>query len=143
MSRGVYNGEPDETLDDVLARAARATRTRLEEAWKRANLLRFDREASLTVDVPLDGLDGWLDIRHRLNQVARVRAMKVTAISARLARVDLRYLGNPEQLASALANSGLALSREADLWVLRRQHETAGTEMVRDEAASPDASTPE
>ena len=118
---GAYSGLAWETLDAVLAAAAEATRAQIENEWKEANLLRFDREGRIVVDVPLSGLAEWLDIRNRLAGLALVRELDITALSPRFARLVLHYLGDERQLAGALARGGLRLEREADLWIIRRQ----------------------
>lgn len=121
VSGGVYAGAAWESLDDVLLRAARETRRQIEEAWKEANLLRFDQVQTISLDATFDSLPGWLDIRRRIDSVAVVRKARVTALSTRFARLAIEYLGTPAQLETALAAVDLDLSREADLWMLRRR----------------------
>ncbi len=129
---GRYGGTAWDTLETVLSVAANETRGQIEEEWKGANQLRFDRAASVSVDVPVKGLEDWLDIRGRLADLALVRKVEIAALSAQFARVVLHYLGDEQQLASALANSGLRLSRAADLWILRRQENRADTDAAND-----------
>ncbi|MCH7887844.1 MAG: DUF2066 domain-containing protein [Proteobacteria bacterium] len=117
---GTYSGLASDALTSVLAVAAKATRTQLEEEWKEANLLRYDREGTLAVDIPVKSLADWLDIHRRLVDVALVRKTELEALSPRFARVLLHYLGDVSHLAGALANGGLELIRDGDLWVLRR-----------------------
>ena len=128
---GTYTGMAWDTLDTVLAVAAKATRDQLESEWKSANLLRFDRESRLVVDIPITGFADWLDIRARLGGLALLRKLEVAALSPRFARAILHYLGDEEQLASALGRDNLTLTREADLWILRRRgQETAPDTIV-------------
>ncbi len=140
---GTYSGTARATLESVLVEAAEATRTQLEEEWKEANLLHFDRAESLAVDIPLAGLEDWLDIRNRLSDLALVRKVEIAALSARFARVMLHYFGDPQQLAAALANKELDLNREADLWILRRLDGETGRSMARDAATATDGSATE
>jgi len=121
---GTYAGEAWETLDDVLGRAAEETRRQIEEAWKEANLLRFDQVGNIEVDVIFATLAEWLDIRRRIEAVAVVRRARVTALSTRFARVAIEYLGDDNQLIDALAAKNLVLRREADLWMLRERGAT-------------------
>jgi len=121
---GTYAGEAWETLDDVLGRAAEETRRQIEEAWKEANLLRFDQVQNIEVDVIFGTLAEWLDIRRRINAVAVVRRARVTALSTRFARVAIEFLGDDDQLTEALAAKNLVLRREADLWMLRERGAT-------------------
>ncbi len=121
VSGGVYAGAAWETLDDVLLRAARETRRQIEEAWKEANLLRFDQVQTMSLDAIFNSLAGWLDIRRRIDTVAIVRKARVSALSTRFARLAIEYLGTPAQLRNAFAAVDLDLSREADLWMVRRR----------------------
>ena len=126
LGGGTYSGMAWDTLETVLAVAAAATRAQLENEWKEANLLRFDREDSLAVDIPLTGLADWIDIKNQLGRLALVRELEIAALSPRFARVVLHYLGDSQQLAGALARHDLALAREADLWILHRRGEAPG-----------------
>ncbi|MEE8532837.1 MAG: DUF2066 domain-containing protein [Alphaproteobacteria bacterium] len=140
---GTYSGTPRATIESVLVAAAEATRMQLEEEWKEINLLHFDRADSLAIDIPLAGLEDWLDIRGRLSDLALVRRVEIAALSARFARVMLHYFGDPQQLAAALANMDLDLGREADLWILRRYDAGAGRSMAREATTTTDGSAPE
>ncbi len=130
VSGGTYSGMAWDTLDAVLATAAKATRDQLESEWKTANLLRFDRESRLAVDIPLTGFADWLDIRARLGGLALLRKLEIAALSPRFARVVLHYLGDEQQLASALARDNLTLTREADLWILGRRGRDAAPDTI-------------
>ena len=109
----------DETVDDLLHRAARQVAAQVEESWKRDNLLRFDREETLSVAVPLTVLRDWLEVRRRLGGIAFIRAADLMALSRSEATVKLRYIGDIGQLRLALAQSDLDLSQGPVSWVLR------------------------
>ena len=130
ISGGTYSGMAWDTLDAVLAAAAKATRDQLENEWKTANLLRFDRESRLAVDIPITGFADWLDIRARLGGLALLRKLEIAALSPRFARAVLYYLGDEQQLASALARDNLTLTREADLWILRRRGQDVAPDTI-------------
>ena len=137
---GTYSGTASEALDTVLAIAAGEARTQLEEEWKEANLLRFDRGDSLAVDIPLVDLADWLDIRSRLVDLALVRKAEIAALSPNFARVVLHYLGDVRHLAAALAYSGLELVDEGDLWVLRRSRDGGLADVAIDGSTAPGGS---
>ena len=130
LGGGAYSGLGWDALDEVLAVAAGATRKQIEEEWKEANLLRFDREDSLAAEIPFTSLAEWLDIHGRLTDIALVRKVDVVALSPRFARVVVDYLGDARQLVGALANSGLDLRREAERWILRWRGDATGTEVA-------------
>ena len=123
---GAYGGMMGDSLETVLALAAATTRRQLEVEWKEANLLRFDRESRLAIDIPLTGVSDWLDIRDRLASIALIRKFEITAMSSRFARAVLHYLGEDQQLVDALARNDLRLVREADFWLLHRRGDGDG-----------------
>jgi hypothetical protein len=123
---GAYGGMMGDSLDTVLALAAATTRRQLEVEWKEANLLRFDRESRLAIDIPLTGVSDWLDIRDRLASIALIRKFEITAMSSRFVRAVLHYLGEDQQLVGALARNDLRLVREADFWLLHRRGDGDG-----------------
>lgn len=114
-----YTGDSMETLGQLIASAAEAVATEVEELWKRDNLLRFDREDRLAAVVPLTGLSDWLEVRRRLAGVAFVQRSELVYLSRREARVVLRYIGDETQLRLALAQSDLTLIRDPTSWFLR------------------------
>ena len=123
---GAYGGMLNDSLETVLALAAMTTRGQLEDEWKEANLLRFDRKSSLAIDIPLTGVSDWLDIRSRLTAIALIRKLEITAMSSRFARAVLHFVGEDQQLVGALARKDLRLVREADFWLLHRRGEDDG-----------------
>ena len=106
-------------LEELLARAAEVVAVAVEENWKRDNILRFDRQGDITVAVPIERLEDWLEVRKRLQRVAFIRRSDLVYLSRGEARARLRFIGEVEQLALALAQSDLILSREASSWILR------------------------
>ncbi|MCB1884570.1 MAG: DUF2066 domain-containing protein [Geminicoccaceae bacterium] len=100
--------------------AAEQALARLEEAWKKGNLVRLDRAATLSVRVPLAGLREWVQIRRGMERLPEIREVVIDALSQREATLRLRYVGGREQLLDALARQGLRLSRELDGWRLQR-----------------------
>lgn len=131
----------DETLEGLLARAADAVAEDVEEAWKQANLLRFESRRSLDVMVPLDGLEAWLEVRRRLRDVAFIGSMNLTAMSRRRAELEITYYGERDQLDLALAQSDLRLEPVEDgpaEWRLRPAG-AAGGDADEDEESSPAA----
>jgi hypothetical protein len=101
----------DEPLADMLARAADRVARDVEETWKRANLLDFEQRNRLQAQVPLDGLERWVTVRERLDAVARIESVSVTAVTRTAARVALTYYGDRGQLALALKQNDIVLER--------------------------------
>ena len=60
----------------------------------------------------------WQDISRRLSQTPGVDDIDVAGLSARGARMSLRFPGGAPALVDALAEQGLALKRQDGGWVL-------------------------
>ena len=120
-----FIAEGTETEDTLLARAARETAIEIEEAWKQDNLLRFEEESVLSVVVPIRNLKDWLVVKERLGRMAVVRNIDVVVLSRTEVRVNLHYLGNPDQLALALEQADLTLAQSFGHWVLSVPTEAA------------------
>lgn len=110
---------PDDTRQSFLTRAAGDIVTRLEDQWKQANLLRFDRQNVLRVVTPLGGLPDWVNLRRRLIELPVVVGVELAVLSRRAVEVRLRYLGELEQLKRALTRADLTLVEARDGWLLQ------------------------
>lgn len=117
-------GEPGESRDALLIRAAQAVESAVTERWKEDNLLRFDQAQQAMVSVPIRALDDWLKVQQRLREIATINRIELIYLSRGEARVALSFLGDPSQLKLALAQRDLTLSEEGGALVLR----LAGTE---------------
>lgn len=104
--------------ESALAAAARMVIERMESAWRTDNLLFFGQEAEVTVEFRAETLDQWLAVKKILEDVSRVRAIAIDAISKRAVRVTLTYLGELPQLASALSNRNLQMAEDGGQLVL-------------------------
>lgn len=107
-----------ESIEALLRRAAVETARLVEDLWKRENLLRLDRSSVAAVSVPIAKLDDWLAVRKRLGNVSLVRRADVVLMSRAEVQVSLHYIGEADQLALALGQADLQLTREGDIWVL-------------------------
>jgi hypothetical protein len=96
----------------------------LEGRWK-ALKSRHEGSARDAVDlliaVEFRGMSEWQDISRRLSATPGVEELEVAGLSARGARVTLRYAQGAEQLANALARQGLSLRTAGTGWVLALQ----------------------
>ena len=115
-----YAANPGESQKDLLARAVAGTAAQVNDAWKQANMLDYSQTATLTVSVPADDLNTWLSVRQRLAATAAVRSSQLLSLDRHGARVELHFVGSPEQLRLGLAQNNLALSGSDPDWVLQR-----------------------
>lgn len=100
---------PGEDGAALLRRGAEATADAVEDAWIEANLLQFDQEQRLTVQIAVTSLDDWLDVRAKLRQVAIVTDTQLRSLSRSEAEVELGYFGQLGQLQDALVQRDLVL----------------------------------
>ena len=105
-----FTGEPGLPIDELLNDAAERLVIEIEETWKRENLLRFELEQWISVRVPLTGHPDWIAVRKRLDDIAEIRKVVLTRLSVGAADLDLLFVGEPEQLRVAMAQSDLALA---------------------------------
>ena len=93
----------------------------LEETWKTENLQQSGSEQRIRVLVPVTRLSDWLSVKRKIASVPSVRKVDVERLSVREARVDLTFLGEPNQLRRALALKDLDMAFEVEKggWVVR------------------------
>jgi hypothetical protein len=70
------------------------------------------------IQVEFRGMSEWQDISRKLSATPGVEELDVAGLSARGARVTLRYADGAEQLADELARQGLNLRNTGGSWVL-------------------------
>jgi hypothetical protein len=107
-----------QNLDALYAQGVQRLAEQIQSAWKQQNLVEGGAQQTLAVRVPLTGLESWIEIRRRLSQVATIKRSDVTYLSRQEARLNLVFVGDPAQLAQAVAQRDLSLSQAADGWVL-------------------------
>jgi hypothetical protein len=108
-----YEQRAEETVEQLLARAAGDLAARVQDQWKRATLVNFGEAAVLPVRIPVTGLADWLAVRKQLAATSAVRRIEVVLLSRTEVRVNVHYVGGPEQLSLALRQADLVLSGSA------------------------------
>jgi hypothetical protein len=78
-------------------------------------------DSNLQIAVEFRGMSEWQDISRKLAATPGVEDLDVAGLSARGARVTLRYAEGAERLADALAQQGLSLRNAGGNWVLGQQ----------------------
>jgi hypothetical protein len=114
-----WQGEAGETLDSLLHRAVTDTATAMNAAFKANNMVPVGELTSMSVMVPISGLQDWTQLREKLARTTVVRSWDVGAISRSSASLVLHYSGQQPQLESMLVQNGLVLSWADDHWVLQ------------------------
>ena len=78
-------------------------------------------DSELLIAVQFRGMSEWQDISRKLSATPGIEELEVAGLSARGARVTLRYAEGAERLADALAQQGLSLRNTGGNWVLGLQ----------------------
>jgi hypothetical protein len=78
-------------------------------------------DSDLLIAVEFRGMSEWQDISRKLSATPGIEELEVAGLSARGARVTLRYAEGAERLADALGQQGLDLRNAGGNWVLRLQ----------------------
>ena len=114
----LFTAATGEETGDLLQRAAADIAAEVEDTWKNANLMRFGRPTVLAVVVPIGNLGEWLNVRRKLSRVAVISSLELVLLSRDEVRVNLHYIGDPDQLSVALEQTDLVLYKDGDDWVL-------------------------
>ncbi len=108
----------DESVQVLLGRAAVGVGEYIENQWKEDNLLKLNRPNIIAIAVPIIGIKDWLVVQERLEGVALVRKAELVLLSLDEARVNLHYVGDPEQLQVSLSQADLVMVQEDGEWVV-------------------------
>ena len=110
--------------EDELALANRAAGTiadSLQEDWKRTTSVDYGQQASLTASVAFNSLAEWVATKRGVEGTKLVQVLAVEELNMRSARVRLDYVGKVDQLQTALSQTNLYLSSDAQgNWTLSR-----------------------
>jgi len=107
-----------ETDDSMFSRAVMMVVDSVEEIWKRSNLLGLNQLGVTAVTVPISSLMDWLGVQRRLTKVSVIRKVELMLLSLEEVRINIHYVGVPEQLQTALSQIDFFLAREEGEWVL-------------------------
>jgi hypothetical protein len=87
-------------------------------AVREAEALAAPGDSAMLIAIEFRGMGEWQDISRKLAATPGVEDLEVAGLSARGARVTLRYAGGAERLIDALAQQGLVLRHGDGSWVL-------------------------
>lgn len=116
-SLGITRGA-EEDQAAFLKRVAASVSEGLEESWKRDNLLQFGVDGVLPVNLLIDGLGEWIDVKKRLANVAVVRRVELALLSRDTVQVNLHFIGDLDQLIGSLRQVDLDLTVSGESWSL-------------------------
>jgi hypothetical protein len=111
-----FEADPAESEADFLRRAADATASGIESGAKRNAAASSDQPASLAVTVPITSLGEWVQVRDRLASISSIRKIDLLSLSRQEAKIEVKYVGNQDQLKSSLAEVNLDLGGGDPIW---------------------------
>jgi hypothetical protein len=107
------DANPGESAADLMARAVELAAADLGKQGPAP-----DRPATLAAIVPLTSLGDWVQMRERLASVPSIRKVDLLSLTREEAKIEIKYIGDPEQLKSALAGLALDLGGGDPEWRL-------------------------
>jgi len=129
------------SVDQLLAEGVDHVSGLVGQSWKSQNLLNPNQQNELTLEVPLDNLKQWIEVKKRLAGVNLLRGVRLVSLKPSEAVLDITYLGAADQLTRSLAQNGLTLTDTgSDTGTLSL---ATGTAPAADQQQpAPDAATP-
>lgn len=112
------NQRDGENLDGMMTRLVDETQRRIENLWKHRNLILETGTGILAVTVPITGLTDWLAVRDQMRSIGIIRNADVVLMSRDQVRVNIHYVGGPDQLVTALEQANLSLLQESGEWLV-------------------------
>ena len=111
-----YRGSEDmealmqSVIFDILAR--------MQEDWKRQNVLDFSVENTLAVTTDISSLANWLTIQEKVQGLSAVSKTEIKDLSVQKAFWHVTFVGSMERLTAALAQRNLTLADQGGYWTL-------------------------
>lgn len=111
-----------ENFNEILLRGANKIAQNIQETWKKDNVLNFGLENAIQIAIPLSHLRDWVQIREKLSRLAVIKHMDIISISRYEAELKIDYLGEVDQLVTALKQLNLHLSYGLEGWLLQNSN---------------------
>jgi len=106
---------PGESPDAFMQRAAAAAAAGIEHGVPPSA---SNKLASLDAVVPIASLGDWVEMQQRLAAVPAIRKIDLLSLSRQRAKIEIKYVGSPDQLKSSLAEADLDLDGGDPEWRL-------------------------
>ena len=95
--------------DGLMAQGVATVQAMLEGAWKNANLVDPNQRATVSVHVPLAGIEQWVAIKRRLGQVSLIKGVNLKELAKSGAELEISYAGDEAQFIRALSQADLMM----------------------------------
>ncbi|MDF2368053.1 DUF2066 domain-containing protein [Sneathiella sp.] len=94
---------------------------RMQEEWKRQNVLDFSIENTLAVTTSISSLPDWLALQDKVKGLSAVSATAIKDLSVSKAFWYITFVGGTDQLIAALDQQDLALADQGGYWTLNQK----------------------
>jgi hypothetical protein len=101
-----------ESETDLMSRAVAAAAAAVEHGIPPS----ADKPARLAAVVPIVSLGDWVALQQRLAAVPAIRKIDLLSLSRQQAKIEIMYIGSPDQLKSSLAEANLGLEGGDPEW---------------------------
>ena len=116
-----FDLDQGENMDSLFSRAAKASAEKIINDWKYVNLIRnTGKENTLSVAVDVDSLDDWISILTKIKKISLVRKLEINSLNSNKIKFTIDYVGNASQLQLAFSQNYLDLSKEQEVWFLKK-----------------------
>jgi len=115
----ILGASPGENADLFLERAADTVANEIANGAAKSTAPRSDQQASLSVSGQIGSIGDWVRIRDRLASVLAIRKVDLLSLNRHEAKIQIKYVGGPDQLRSGLAGVDLGLDGADPEWRLQ------------------------
>jgi hypothetical protein len=110
---------PGENPDDFLKRAADMIAGEIASGSRKSPGSRSDQQANLAANVLIGSISDWVRVRDRLAAVPTIRKVDLLSLNRHEAKIQIKYVGGPDELKSSLAAVDLGLEGTDPVWRLQ------------------------
>jgi hypothetical protein len=113
------DADPGENPVDFLKRAADMIASEITSGSRKSLSSRSDQQANLAANVLIGNISDWVRVRERLAAVPTIRKVDLLSLNRHEAKIQIKYIGDPDQLRSSLAAVDLGLDGTDPVWRLQ------------------------
>lgn len=101
---------PGESDTQIFMRAVDKVRQALKQDWKRKTVTRASEANRISVYIPLNSLEEWVEIQDVLGRVHSIDEYSLQSLSPRAARIHILFQGREDRLNLALRQADMTLT---------------------------------
>ena len=110
----------DAQMNVVLKRIAQRVVSLLEQSWREKNAVRFDDPVQVEINVHIQDLAEWLEIRKQLDKITLIKQYVVKSLRPDKAEIEMFYVGEFDTIKSILQKDNLYIIETKDGLLLKK-----------------------